>query len=137
MSFQRLGYDFTNEENMECFNNLILLYDKNDLFWITCNDESIDNPTDYFNDNDYFIMSFSLLQKEKDENKYNLTYATNITYENILEDIKDNKLDKKVKIKFDKEFYDKNRKFEIVAKNFDDVKNKLKDKLKSFEIKMR
>jgi len=137
MSFQRLGYDFTNEENMECFNNLILLYDKNDLFWITCNDESIDNPTDYFNDNDYFIMSFSLLQQGEGDNKYNLVYATNITYENILEDIKDNKLDKKVKIKFDKEFYDKNRKFEIVAKNFDDVKNKLKDKLKSFEIKMR
>ena len=122
MSFNNFGYD---DKGNECFDNIILIYNDGELTWITCKDNEIENSVDYFDDDDYFIISYSLLKRDK----YNMTFATNITYDNIIEDIKTNNI--KVRLGFDKIFYEKNRKITIEATSFDDAKKKLKYKLQS------
>ena len=135
MIFKRLGYDFTEDCDIECFDNVVLVYSPDEgLYWITIPDsvfENEDKMEENFYNDEVFILSFSL-EKRKG---YKLKFSTQIKYRYILQDLIDNKIDDKVKINFDKETYLINKKFYVVGGDkFETTVERLRDKLKKFNV---
>lgn len=131
MYFNRLGYEQTLDQNIECFDNLMLVYDGADIFWITCSNRSLENVSKYFGD-EIFIMGFSLKRK----NGYNMEFITNIKYKDVLDDLKDNGIYGKVELLFSEREYNKYLNFKIIAKNFDDAVSQLTIHLSTLQIEI-
>ena len=127
--FERLGFDYTQDIDRPCFENIVLVYDNDELYWITCSDEALNNMEEYFDD-EIFVMSFSLLQK----NGYKMVFATNIKYRDVLDDLKMNGLNGKVKILFDEKEYNRLRKFNILGTSFEDAIFKLRGNLSTLKV---
>lgn len=126
---RKLGYDYINDD--ECFENIILIYDNDELYWISCSDNVLDNIDQYFDD-EIFIMSFSL-QRRKD---YNMIFATNIRYKEVLQDLKMNGIDKNVKLLFNEREYNKYLQFKIMSNTFDNALLKLKVHLSTLRVEV-
>lgn len=126
IEYRRFGYDFSSDDDKECFDNIFLLYDSGELYWITCTDDALDG---YFED-EIFVMGFSL-QKRRD---YSMIFATNIKYEDMISDLRMNKINRKVKVLFSEEEYNKYRKFKITGNTFSDVVLQLEKVLSVFRM---
>lgn len=117
MHFSKFGYDYLKTENSECFENLMLVYDGGDIYWITCTDKTLKKIDKYFTNSEVFIMGFSLYRREK----YKMQFITNIKYKDILEDLKDNHMQDKLELVFSEREYNKYRSFTIMANTFDEA----------------
>ncbi len=126
MSFYNFGYEYTNEEK-ECLENIILLYNGAELYWVTCSE----NELDEFDEDEIFIMSYSI-KKRVD---YNIYYKCFIEYKDIIEDLKKNNIEKEIKI-FTKDEYEKIKSFKIYAKDFKELVEKTKKQLMKVNVSL-
>jgi hypothetical protein len=132
MHFNKFGYEYISDENSECFDNIMLVYDNGEIYWITCSNESLKDADKYFENLEIFIMGFSL----KRRSEYNMEFMTNIKFKDIYDDMKDNGLDNKIKLLFSEREYNKYLNFKIIAKNFDDVIMQLKMHLSTLNVEL-
>ena len=130
MHFSKFGYEYTKEGNNECFDNLMLVYDGGDLYWITCSNRVLNKVDKYFESSEIFVMGFSLKKREG----YNMHFISNIKYKDVLDDIKDNGLKKKIEINFTEREYNKYTNFKILAKSFDEIVTQLTGHLSTLHV---
>lgn len=135
MYFDNLGYEYTDEgENRrECFDNIFLVYNNDDIFWMTCSDRTMRHADDNFNSGEIILFGF-YLKKRRD---YKMIFDTKITYNDILEDMRINRVDRNIKLRFGEHMYEQLKKFKIIAYDKDEAINKLKNHLNLFELKVR
>lgn len=128
--YNNLGFDYINKN--ESFDNLLLIFDANELQWINCSENTMLKINKYFKYGENFIMGYYLKKKKG----YNMIFYTKISYDDIINDIKENNLEKSIKIEFSKDDYEKLRKIKIHAENFDDAISNLIHKLNKLTIKV-
>jgi hypothetical protein len=129
MSYRKIGYNYVKDKKEECFENIMLVYDFGDLYWITLSDRTMKKIDKYFCNSEFFIMGFSLIEKDN----YNMKFITNIKYEDIINDLISNNLYDKLKLKFSEKDYNKNLIFNINANTFNDAINELYERLSFFK----
>lgn len=121
----KFGQDYTKMKAGENFDNIVLLFDGEKIYWVTCSNEGFNN----YDEEDEFIMGFYLTNKDK----YNAEFDTKISYDDILNDLKEKDLD--IAIHFDRNTYDINKKFKINANDQKEFIDKLMRKLLIFQVK--
>ena len=130
VNFAKFGYDYIKEDNVECFDNLLLIYDGGDIYWITCSDRALNRFEKYFKNSEIIIMGFGLERKHH----YHMKFMTKISYKDILSDLKDNGLNDKLEILFDEQTYNKFLSFKINASTFDELITLLTNHLKILKV---
>ncbi len=132
MHFSNFGYEYIHSEKVECFDNIMLIYDGGDIYWITCSNKVLERAHKYFTNSEIFLLGFSLKKKDK----YNMYFITNISYKDVLEDIKDNGLKHKIDLKFSEREYNKYHSFKIFANTFDEAITQLTAHLSTLRVNL-
>lgn len=142
----KFGYEYFTKGDVECLENIILLYDKDDseLYWISCSNRNFATLERFFETEVIVIFGFYLKSKSNVDLTFGsehrsvsikqtfskfVEFTTAIHYGDILDDMKANDVLSRLKLGFEKDTWERMRRFRIEGNTFQEMVDKLIEKL--------